>query len=65
MKPSIEQLEVECERLRQLMHEAPMNTLRTDANGHRWIGSNSMAYADRSKEWIDACDRLDAARRLE
>lgn len=58
---SLEELNKECDRLRQLMHEAPLNTLRTDANGHKWIGSNSMAYADRSREWMAACDRRDAA----
>lgn len=57
---TIEQLTAECDRLRTLMHEAPMNILRTDANGHKWIGSNSMAYADRSREWIAACDKRDA-----
>lgn len=52
-------LEAKRDNLRKEMHEAPMNTLRTDANGHRWIGSNSMAYADRSSEWIAVCDEID------
>lgn len=50
----------QCERLRQLMHEAPMNQLRTDANGHKWMGTHSTAYAERSREWMAACDLRDA-----
>lgn len=58
---TINDLKAECDRLRELMHTAPMNQLRTDANGHRWIGTNSMAYADNSREWMKACDRYERA----
>jgi hypothetical protein len=60
MTTDLGRLNSECERLRDLMHDAPMNQLRTDADGYRWIGTHSMAFADRSSEWIAACDKRDA-----
>lgn len=60
MTTPLGQMNSECERLRDLMHEAPMNQLRTDANGHKWMGTHSTAYAERSREWMAACDKRDA-----
>ena len=42
------------EALRKLAHEAPMNTLRTDHDGHKWIGTYSVVWADRSREYAAA-----------
>ncbi|MEQ8450615.1 MAG: hypothetical protein RIB97_13100 [Nitratireductor sp.] len=53
-------LETECERLLKAAHEAPMNPLRTDANGHRWVALHSSAWARRSSEYMAARARLDA-----
>jgi hypothetical protein len=60
MTTALGRLNSECMRLRDLMHDAPMNQLRTDADGHKWVGTQSTAYADRSREWMAACDRRDA-----
>lgn len=56
-------LEMECERLRKLAHEAPLNTYREDHDGHRWVELHSNAWADRSREWSAACAKLEAMRR--
>ena len=58
-------LEAECERLRKLAHDAPLNPYRLDADGHRWVDLQSMAWADRSREWMQACERRDALRALQ
>lgn len=58
----IAQLEAECERLRTLAHEAPLNKVFETHDGHRFLGSHSAAWAARSREWMAACDKLDAAR---
>jgi hypothetical protein len=57
----IKDLEAECERLRKEMHEAPMNKVFQDHTGHRFLGTHSMAWADRSREWVEACKKLAAA----
>jgi hypothetical protein len=49
----------ECERLRKLAHEAPLNPYRLDADGHRWIEQQSYAWARASREWMKACERLE------
>ena len=54
----IKKLEAQEDELRVLMHEAPMNQLRTDADGRKWIGTNSMAYADRSAEWCRVREQI-------
>ena len=56
-------LEAECERLRNLAHEAPMNKVFETHTGHKFLGSHSTAWADRGREWIAACERLETARR--
>ncbi len=58
----LEQAEAECERLRTLAHEAPLNPYRLDANGHRWVEQISGAWKDRSNDWIKACEKRDALR---
>ena len=57
-------LEKQADELMVLMHEAPMNELRTDADGHRWIGTNSQAYADRSREWCRVMDKIDVLKSI-
>lgn len=54
--------ELECSRLRDLAHQAPLNPYRLDADGHRWVEIESYAWRDRSNEWIKACERRDAIR---
>lgn len=54
----LEMLEEKAAKLRVLMHEAPMNKLMTNADGHKWIGTNSMAYADRSAEWCKIIQKI-------
>ena len=56
----IERQEAECTRLRKLAHDAPLNPYRLDADGHRWVEIQSYAWADRSREWMTACDKLNA-----
>lgn len=51
---------MECDRLRKLAHEAPLNPLRTDHDGHRWIEPQSEAWRHRVNEWMAACDRAHA-----
>jgi hypothetical protein len=55
--------ELECERLRKLAHEAPLNPYRLDANGHRWVDQQSTAWRSRGNDWIKACEHRDAIRR--
>lgn len=50
---------LKCERLRQLAHEAPMNIYHLNHDGHRWVEQISYAWADRAREWAEACDKLD------
>jgi hypothetical protein len=38
-----------------------MNTLRTDHNGHKWNGTHSVAWADRSREYAAALELSKAA----
>lgn len=54
----IPELEAECERLRKAMHEAPTNKVFQDHTGHRFLGTHSTAWADRSREWAEAKRRL-------
>jgi hypothetical protein len=49
--------QIECERLRKLAHDAPLNPYRLDANGHRWVEQQSYAWARASRDWMKACDR--------
>jgi len=56
--------ESECERLRKLAHEAPLNPYRLDADGHRWVELQSYAWRDRANEWVKACDHRDNLRAL-
>lgn len=56
------QAEIECERLRKLAHDAPLNPYRLDADGHRWVAQESYAWRDRGNEWLQACERRDALR---
>lgn len=59
---AIETQEAECERLRKLAHDAPLNPYREDHDGHRWVALYSTAWADRTREWIAACRKLEAMR---
>lgn len=59
---TLEEAEAECERLRKLAHDAPLNPYRLDANGHRWVEQYSNAWADRSNDWVSACEKRDAVR---
>lgn len=52
----------ECERLRTLAHEAPLNPYRLDHDGHRWIEQESSAWRTRGNDWLRACERRDARR---
>lgn len=54
----IEAKRAECERLRTEMHEAPMNKVFQDHTGHRFLGTHSMAWANRSREWTEAVKDL-------
>lgn len=54
----VRRLEEECERLRKLDHDAPLNKVFTTHNSARFLGSHSTAWADRSREWVAATDRL-------
>lgn len=58
----LEQAEAECERLRKLAQEAPLNPYRLDADGHRWVEQVSQAWSSRSNDWMKACERRDALR---
>ena len=62
-KNELAAVELECERLRKLAHEAPLNPYRLDADGHRWVDQQSTAWRYRSNDWIKACERRDAIRR--
>jgi hypothetical protein len=62
LKFDLERAEAECERLRKLAHEAPLNPYRLDANGHRWVEQYSSAWASRSNDWVNACEKRDALR---
>jgi hypothetical protein len=56
--------EAECERLRKLAHQAPLNPYRLDADGHRWVEQQSSAWRSRGNDWIQACiirDRIKSA----
>lgn len=59
----INELEAKCDRLREEMHSAPMNKVFQDHTGHRHLGSHSMAWAQKSREWCEAKALLDAAKR--
>jgi hypothetical protein len=52
-------LDLECERLRKLAHEAPMNIYHEDHDGHRWVEQVSNAWAARAEEWMAACKKRD------
>lgn len=58
----IERLERTVHRLREMAHEAPLNPLRTDADGHRWVAMNSDAWARFSREYFAAVAALRKAR---
>lgn len=60
MRDEIARLTAECAKLRAAMHDAPMNKMFRDHTGHRHLGTHSTAWADRSREWCRAKDRLDA-----
>lgn len=55
-------LDAECERLRKLAHDAPLNPYRLDADGHRWVEQQSYAWTRASRAWMDACEKRDAAK---
>lgn len=54
--------EAECDRLHKLAQEAPLNPYRLDADGHRWVEQYSSAWATRSSDWINACEKRDVLR---
>jgi len=56
-----ETVQQKCERLRREMHEAPLNKVFQDHNGHRHLGTHSTAWARKSREWCDAMAELAAS----
>lgn len=60
IKRLIEAKRLEVERLRDAMHNAPMNKVFQDHTGHKFLGTHSMAWADRSREWGVAKNELTA-----
>lgn len=56
----IKSLEADVDRLAIAMREATMNKVFQDHTGHRFLGTHSNAWADRSREWIEARNRLSA-----
>lgn len=58
---SIEQLRAECERLRAIAHDAPMNKVFKTHKGRPFLGTHSMAWASASRAWMKAKADLDAA----
>ncbi|MDW9768594.1 hypothetical protein [Sinorhizobium meliloti] len=61
----IQRLTEECERLRKEMHEAPLAKIYTRHDGSRFIDhdQHTYAWANRSREWCQCMDKLDAAKR--
>lgn len=55
----IERLRAECERLRELAHEAPMNKIYETHKGDKFLGTHSTAWAARSAEWMRAKNELE------
>jgi hypothetical protein len=49
------------EKLRAAAHEAPMNKVFQDHDGHRFLGSHSMAWAKASREWMEACAKAEGS----
>lgn len=60
IRDQIKSLEAEVDRLAVAMRESPMNKVFQDHTGHRFLGTHSTAWADRSREWIEARKRLSA-----
>lgn len=50
----MESLEEKIERLRQEMHDAPLNKVFTNHDGSRHLGTHSNAWAAKSREWSEA-----------
>jgi hypothetical protein len=62
MSEMIEQLRLECDRLRDLAHSAPMNQVHTSHDQkHKWLGTHWTGWADASRAWMRAKAKLDAA----
>jgi hypothetical protein len=55
--------EEECERLRRLAHDAPLNPYHLDADGHRWVEMRSYAWARTGRDWVRAKGALEASRK--
>jgi hypothetical protein len=49
----MESLEQKIERLKQEMHDAPLNKVFQDHHGHRYLGTHSNAWAVKSREWAE------------
>ena len=58
LKILIAEQEQECEKLRILAGEAPLNPYRLDANGHRWVEIQSYAWRNEGNNWVKACAKL-------
>jgi hypothetical protein len=58
IEAQIEAKRAECDRLRTEMHEAPMNKVFQDHTGHRFLGTHSMAWARKSRDWAEAIKDL-------
>lgn len=56
-----ETLVEKAERLRREMHEAPLNKVFQDHDGHRHLGTHSTAWARKSREWCDVMAELKAS----
>jgi hypothetical protein len=54
----------ELKRLREAMHNAPLNKVFTDHTGHKHLGTHSMAWARRSREWGDLKSKMENERKV-
>jgi len=54
----IEAQTAKCARLREEMHSAPLNKVFQNHDGSRHLGTHSMAWASRSREWAYEVEKL-------
>ena len=64
LKELLARVEHDLEVARKAAHEAPMNPLRTDHDGHRWIDQISTAWARRGDECIALSEQARKLRAL-
>lgn len=44
---------------RRLMHDAPLNPYRKDADGHRWVQQDTQAWTVTSRQWMELATEVD------